>query len=203
MQACRTAQGFMKSQQLQNCLNTTGSIILNQEGHIHSLTQKAEQLLKQYFHDFEHFSHSLPDRLKQWVRYQRSILSGQTGALEPLVPLKVEKGNTLLNIRLATNPAQDQYVLLLSEQKRPRFTPQLLETLGLTPREAEVLFWIMEGKTNAEIASLLHLSISTVRKHLEHIYLKLEVQTRAAAVVAAFKGLGLLSLDWCAAPSKE
>ncbi len=58
----------------------------------------------------------------------------------------------------------------------------------------------MDGKTNPEIASLLHLSISTVRKHLEHIYSKLDVQTRAAAVVVAFKKLGVLSLDWCTDP---
>lgn len=200
MQARQTAQALAESKQLQACLNTAGSIILNSEGRIQVLTQKAEHLLKQYFHDFEHLSRTLPDCLKQWVKYQRSLLSNQNDSLKPLAPLKVEQGNTLLNIRLATDPANNHYLLLLSEQKRPRLTPQLLETLGLTPREAEVLFWIMDGKTNAEIASLLYLSVSTVRKHLEHIYAKLDVQTRAAAVVVAFKKLGVLSLDWCTDP---
>jgi DNA-binding CsgD family transcriptional regulator len=200
MQARQTAQSFTQLQQtqkkLQDCLETAGSIVMGQEGRIHTMIQKAERLLNQYFHDFEHFSRSLPERLKQWVKHQRSLLTSHNGALKPLVPLKVEQGNKLLNVRFAADPAKDQYLLLLSEQKRPVLSAELLETLGLSHREAEVLFLVMDGKTNPEIASALHLSISTVRKHLEHIYFKLGVQTRAAAVVAAFKKLGVLNLDW-------
>ena len=51
----------------------------------------------------------------------------------------------------------------------------------LTPREAEVLGWIAEGKTNAEIGRLLFISPHTVRKHVEHIFEKLDVHTRTAA----------------------
>lgn len=200
IQARQTAQSFTQLQQtqkkLQDCLETAGSIIMSQEGRIHTMTQKAERLLKQYFHDFEHFSRSLPERLKQWVKYQRSLLTSHNGSLKPLAPLKVEQGNKLLNVRFAADLAKDQYLLLLSEQKRPVLSAELLKTLGLSPREAEVLFLVMDGKTNPEIASALHLSISTVRKHLEHIYFKLEVKTRAAAVVVAFKKLGVLNLDW-------
>ena len=39
------------------------------------------------------------------------------------------------------------------------------------------------GKTDAEIAALLGLSPRTVQKHLEHIYIKLGVETRTAAVM--------------------
>ena len=58
----------------------------------------------------------------------------------------------------------------------------------LTPREREVLTWVARGKTNPQIAELLWLSPATVRKHLENIYGKLGVGTRAAAV-ARFLGL--------------
>lgn len=51
----------------------------------------------------------------------------------------------------------------------------------LTPREAEVLGWIAEGRTNAEIGRLLFISAHTVRKHVEHIFEKLDVHTRTAA----------------------
>lgn len=54
---------------------------------------------------------------------------------------------------------------------------------GLTPRENEVLHWLAHGKTDAEIAALLGLSPRTVQKHLEHIYIKLGVETRTAAVM--------------------
>lgn len=56
---------------------------------------------------------------------------------------------------------------------------------GLTPREKEVLHWLAHGKTDAEIAALLGLSPRTVHKHLEHIYIKLGVETRTAAVMRA------------------
>jgi DNA-binding CsgD family transcriptional regulator len=60
--------------------------------------------------------------------------------------------------------------------------------IQLTPREREVVSWVARGKTNAEIAQLLWLAPSTVRKHLENVYAKLGVNTRTAAV-ARFLGL--------------
>lgn len=56
-----------------------------------------------------------------------------------------------------------------------------IEVLGLTRREAEVLTWVSQGKTNPEIAILCDISERTVQKHLEHIYQKLRVETRTAA----------------------
>jgi DNA-binding CsgD family transcriptional regulator len=54
---------------------------------------------------------------------------------------------------------------------------------GLTVREGEVMHWLSCGKTDAEIAALLSISPRTVHKHLEHIYVKLGVETRTAAVM--------------------
>jgi len=57
--------------------------------------------------------------------------------------------------------------------------------VGLTAREREVLQWLARGKTDAEIATLLAISPRTVNKHLEHVYVKLGVETRTAAVMRA------------------
>jgi len=54
----------------------------------------------------------------------------------------------------------------------------------LTAREAEVLGWVGRGKTNRDVAAVLGLSSRTVQKHLEHIFQKLGVETRTAAVLA-------------------
>ena len=71
----------------------------------------------------------------------------------------------------------------------PRRTPPPAGTkLGLTKREEEVLSWVATGKTNAEVAQILWLAPSTVRKHLENVYAKLGVGTRTGAV-ARFVGL--------------
>jgi DNA-binding NarL/FixJ family response regulator len=59
------------------------------------------------------------------------------------------------------------------------------ERLGLTRREVEVLTWVTNGKTNADIGLLLGTSPRTVQKHLEHIFEKLGVETRTAAAMRA------------------
>jgi DNA-binding NarL/FixJ family response regulator len=61
----------------------------------------------------------------------------------------------------------------------------------LTPRETEVLSWLAKGKTNRDIADILGMSHRTVNKHLEHIFEKLGVETRAAAAALASRGLGV------------
>jgi DNA-binding CsgD family transcriptional regulator len=64
-----------------------------------------------------------------------------------------------------------------------------LLALGLTAREAEVLYWITEGKTNPEIAIILDSSINTVKKHANNLFAKLGVETRTAAARAALQVL--------------
>lgn len=63
-----------------------------------------------------------------------------------------------------------------------------LAEAALTPRETEVLAWLAKGKTNRDIADILGMSHRTVNKHLEHIFEKLGVETRAAAAALATRG---------------
>ncbi|HEX6704703.1 MAG TPA: response regulator transcription factor [Albitalea sp.] len=65
-----------------------------------------------------------------------------------------------------------------------------LATAALTPRETEVLSWIAKGKTNRDVAEILGMSPRTVNKHLEHVFEKLGVETRAAAAALASRELG-------------
>ncbi len=68
-------------------------------------------------------------------------------------------------------------------------TPARLEPLGLTPREAEVLFWVARGKTNDEIATVLGIGLTTVKKHLESTFAKLGVENRTSAAAMALERL--------------
>lgn len=79
----------------------------------------------------------------------------------------------------------------LEEPTLPQF--KSLQLLGLSPREAEILAWVMRGKDNKAIAAELGIHIGTVRKHLEHIYLKLGVQSRTEAIAKALEELGVLN----------
>jgi DNA-binding NarL/FixJ family response regulator len=64
-----------------------------------------------------------------------------------------------------------------------------LGSLGLTPREAEVLTWIAQGKSNYEIGVILSARTGTICKHVEHILAKLNVENRTAAAVVAIAAL--------------
>lgn len=65
-----------------------------------------------------------------------------------------------------------------------------LEALGLTTREAEVLLWVAQGKTNPEIATILGIGLTTVKKHLEATFAKLGVENRTSAAAVALERLG-------------
>lgn len=70
--------------------------------------------------------------------------------------------------------------------------PEQLESMGITPREAEVLFWVAQGKTNPEIGIITGVKLTTVKKHLESVYQKLGVDNRTAAATMALDSLGPL-----------
>ncbi len=61
----------------------------------------------------------------------------------------------------------------------------LLQQLGVTSRESEVLLWLSRGKSNREIGEILGISPRTVNKHLEQIFVKLGVENRASAAARA------------------
>jgi DNA-binding CsgD family transcriptional regulator len=72
-------------------------------------------------------------------------------------------------------------VLGLAVREPPQFTPQHLVTMGITPRETQVLEEVACGRSNVEIASDLNVSPGTVKKHLDNIFEKLGVRNRIEA----------------------
>jgi len=65
----------------------------------------------------------------------------------------------------------------------------LEKNLNLTPREAEVLLWVAQGKGNAEIGVILGATEHTIKKHMQNIFEKLGVDNRNAATVRALEML--------------
>jgi DNA-binding NarL/FixJ family response regulator len=80
------------------------------------------------------------------------------------------------------------------QQAKREFKPDFsstapLQKLGLTARAAETLLWVAQGKTNPDIAIILGITESTVKKHVQEIFDKLGVETRGAATVQALEAL--------------
>ena len=78
----------------------------------------------------------------------------------------------------------DELLFRLSES-RAQEEGAVLQQLGVTNRESEVLLWLSRGKSNREIGEILGISPRTVNKHLEQIFIKLGVENRASAAARA------------------
>jgi DNA-binding NarL/FixJ family response regulator len=73
---------------------------------------------------------------------------------------------------------------------KPNFSShEPLRALGLTDREAEVLLWVAQGKSNAEIATILGISEPTAKKHVSNLLEKLGLESRANAMLRAIEVL--------------
>jgi len=77
--------------------------------------------------------------------------------------------------------AQDGSFTLALVRERTKLNAPLAQRYELTGREAEILHWISEAKTNLEITSLLGIARRTTEKHIEHLFAKLGVQSRVEA----------------------
>ena len=96
----------------------------------------------------------------------------------------VSKVGSLLLHRFTEKSDEKLTVLYLVEEHAPAGPAELVR-LGLTPRQGEVLYWIAQGKTNAEIAIILGTSPRTVDKHVEQLLERLGVENRLAAAAKA------------------
>jgi len=81
-----------------------------------------------------------------------------------------------------------------AQQARREFKPDFssvapLLKLGLTPRAGETLLWLAQGKTNSDIATILGITESTIKKHVQEIFEKLGVETLGAAALRALEVL--------------
>jgi DNA-binding CsgD family transcriptional regulator len=166
-----------------------GLVIVDIEKHIELMTPLATEWLQTYLGQSIN-SDRLPECLWRWISYQVGGLKNNYFAEDVCLSLRIRQSERQLEIRLVIEERGERYLLLMEEQSLS--LSYALELLGLSKREMEVLFWLIRGKDNQAIAKQLKVGISTVRKHLESIYLKLEVQSRTEAIVKTLEQLGIL-----------
>lgn len=149
----------------------TAVLALSSDDAIAAASGAALELLHAYFP--QSGGASLPREIAEW----RASASAEGPA-----PLEVDGDRGRLTVReVAADPAG---ALLVLEEERA-VKAEALRTLGLTPRQAEILQLLAQGRGTDQIAGDLFISPQTVRKHLEHVYERLGVHTRAAAVAMA------------------
>ena len=166
-------------------LETDGraAILLGPGRRIRQMSARAQDLLTSYFSWTDRSV--LPVPVDDWLRRQE-ITAG--APIAPPRPLVTERDGRRLTIQILRDRGGP--FLLLSERKL-RIEPADIASLGLSPRETEVLAWLAHGKSNAEIAGILGLSPATIKHCLERVYGKLDVGTRAAATAVAVAAAGM------------
>lgn len=102
-------------------------------------------------------------------------------------PVKIDDLLAAVKSRLTRHAQRESAPAPVSQIDAMPLSPTELKPLGLTGREADVLYWLIHGKSNAEVAELLAISAGTVKKHLEHVFQKLGVENRTAATLAALE----------------
>ena len=160
-----------------------GVVVLKEAGRIGLMTPQAHEWLKEYFGPSR--LGQLPEELRRWVRSRQEAATNESAIVHVREPLRVEREGRILVVRLVADGSNE--FLLLEEKRGGATVEELQERFELTRREAEVLYWVAEGKSNAAVATILTIKPKTVEKHLERIFLKLGVENRteAATMVCA------------------
>jgi CheY-like chemotaxis protein/DNA-binding CsgD family transcriptional regulator len=169
--------------QARNALDAFGHatmVVLERTGKRLWQTALARRLMGEYFPDAPEVA--TPPEVMAWVA--RESLRRRAGA-DPLT-LTIARGAQRLNFTLhpmGEDGAHDgQWLLVLREESETALLEALAQSFpALTARESEVLYWVIQGKTNRDIGDILGTSPRTVHKHLEHVFEKLGVETRTAA----------------------
>lgn len=104
-------------------------------------------------------------------------------------PASAEEVLAAINARLDRHDEKEQAAMAKLEVKPDFESAKPLESLGLTPRESEVLLWIAQGKSNGDIATILGCAENTVKVHTARIFEKLGFENRNAATVRALEVL--------------
>jgi DNA-binding CsgD family transcriptional regulator len=161
-------------------------VLLDRDLRVNRANAEWMALMKRYFRGHSGTQYELPPRVGSWIkRAAASLANAKIARVEPLI---ADDGAQRLVIRAEQGP--DDILVLIATEEGTAFDPARLQALGLSPREAEVMRWIAEGKSNNDIAAVLELSVSTVNKHVEHILQKLAVENRAQAILEVLERLG-------------
>ncbi|PYE20558.1 LuxR family two component transcriptional regulator [Paraburkholderia silvatlantica] len=173
-------------------LDTRAALIVGADGAIRwQSPQAARQIAAYSMADADHANQAkqagarltLPPVLRAW--FEEWLARG----CPPDAVHEFAAGQVRRSASATPAPEPGEWIVILKEIDDTVHRNALGARFGLTAREAEVLLWVSRGKTNRDIGDILGMAPRTVNKHLEHLFRKLHVETRAAAAALAIKTL--------------
>ena len=162
------------TQSARAALDVSGRFLLavNRDGRLMWATPQAQKLLSDSLGTGEELV--LPEALRQWLDQAQKDRGGAKAVAS--IPDHPE-----LRLYYMGGAGPNEFLLRLAKESSGELPKEFSSEFGLTTREGEVLSWLSKGKTNRDIAQILGLSPRTVDKHLQHVFEKLNVETRTAA----------------------
>ena len=183
--ARRARQEVRQAGQARNALDAFGyaSITVRAgDGRLMWQTPLARDLLLDYFGSSAPYA---PTVVLDWLRQHLPDLERLAQQQQEPPRLNVQQGARCLSFRLHQQTGDGEgggdWLIVMREVSDTAVIACLGLGFKLTAREAEVLYWLVKGKTNRDIGEILGSSPATVKKHLERVYVKLGVETRTAA----------------------
>jgi len=180
-------QGAREKRQTRNALDAFGyaSITVRvSDGRLMWQTALARDLLMRYYGTD---APTTPIPVLAWLR--RHVAKGLSGVEPPR--LSIEAGPKRLTFRLhqqiGDSDGGGDWLIIMQEVSDESVIEAIALSFKLTPKEAEVLYWVVKGKINRDIGDILGSSPMTVKKHLEHVFAKLGVETRTAAAAMTLR----------------
>ena len=170
-------QGARQARQTRNALDAFGyaSITVRaSDGKLMWQTPLARELLMTYY------GTAAPETPQAVVDWLQRHLEDAKRQVEP-PRLTAELGARRLTFRLHQQTGDDDWLIVMREVSDSAVIEAMSLSFKLTAREAEVLYWVVKGKINRDIADIVGSSPATVKKHLERVFAKLGVETRTAA----------------------
>jgi CheY-like chemotaxis protein/DNA-binding CsgD family transcriptional regulator len=174
-------QGAREKRQTRNALDAFGyaSITVRvSDGKLMWQTPLARDLMQRYYGSQ---APQTPEAVLQWLR--RNVAQAHSGIEQPR--MGIQQGAKRLSFRLhqqiGDSDGGGDWLIIMQEESDESVIEVIALSFKLTPKEAEVLYWVVKGKTNRDIGDIVGSSPMTVKKHLEHIFSKLGVETRTAA----------------------
>jgi CheY-like chemotaxis protein/DNA-binding CsgD family transcriptional regulator len=169
-------KGARQARQTHNALDAFGYATITvraSDGKLMWQTPLARELLDAYYGS----SAQTPEAVVQWL--QRHLEDAKRQIEPPR--LAAELGARRLTFRLHQQTGDGDWLIVMREVSDSAVIESMSLAFKLTAREAEVLYWVVKGKINRDIADIVGSSPATVKKHLERVFAKLGVETRTAA----------------------
>ncbi len=172
------------AQSARHALDTAGRTLLaaDRDGAILWCTPQAVKLIEEAVPGWD--GATLPEPLRAWLR-----TAGDARGPLPAPPTIAIDEARRLHFSPLSATSESEILFRIAIDGTDAQAAVLRRLYAVTGREAEVLLWVAQGKSNRDIAEILGLSPRTVNKHLEQIYQKLGVENRASAAIAVIKAL--------------